>query len=795
MQAIKARALYQYECRHNTINNIVFASGDEAFCELRNLSTTKEAGLENALKQALEGEKIDQIKNKVFPITLNDNSYRVEIAVFDSTQSIMTELTLRSIDETSQAYRFIFNQSPIGIFTYNRNFIIEKCNTRFVKILGSTHEQLVGMNMKTLEFKKIFPILEDALKGTTGHYEGPYLTTTSALKIHVKLTTSPLAGKRNQIIGGIGLVEDITSLVNTHDELQEKDVQVSSASEELRASNEELRAVNDALKENQEQLQLVLDSTNDGFWDWSNESGELFFSDQIYRMLDYEPNAFPASLDHWKTLIHKEDITEVEKALKSFLQEPDTLFRSVFRVKTKTNEYRWILARGKVSRRNKKGKPARITGTNQDITTQKVYEEQLKKQRKDYEHLSEKYREQNEKLEEALSDLTVNFREIEKLNAQITVNEQRYRILTENIGEGIIVADKEENITFCNPIAEKIFDEQPGNLTGENLSRFISPEAYASIQEKTDKRQTQGIDSYELTISTPKGNIKHLWVTASPHCDNHGNFSSTIGIIHDITQRKQMEDQLEQERNKARESDRLKSVFLQNISHEIRTPMNAIIGFSDLLNTPEINQEKKQGYIKAIQQSTSHLLNIINDLVDISVLEAKNVALIPTQVTVNKFLQEIELESRSKLRKANKPEVELQTQFPQACNFIAEFDKQKLLRIVHIFVDNAIKFTSHGTITLKCIFIHDQSPASLSLLVEDTGIGIPNDKQEAIFAPFRQVDEGSVRKFGGNGLGLTIAEKLCQLLRGEIAITSEEQIGTKISITIPVYNLKAEKAL
>lgn len=795
MQVTKSKALYQYECIHDKINQVAYASGDKAFCDLRNLSATDESGIDNAIKKSLEGKSIKSLSGLTFSLDVGGKSFRAEITLFEATQTIMLELTASTIDETSQAYQFIFNQSPIGIFTYNQNLEIEKCNNRFVQILNSSRDRLIGLDMKTLQFKKIFPILKKAINGKTGYYEGPYQTTTSSVKIHIKLAISPLTDKREKIIGGIGIVEDMTPLIESHDELQEKNIQVSTTTEELRASNEELMAVNDALKQNQEQLQLVLDSTNDGFWDWNADSNELFFSEQFYRMLDYEPYAFPAELDQWMSLIHPEDKERVDKTVNNFLKNHEDFFRTEFRARTKGGEWRWVLARGKASERNSKGKAKRITGTNQDITLQKVYEQELKKQRRKYEQLSNKYREQNEKLEEALNDLTINFREIEKLNTQITLNEQRYRILTENIGEGIIVADPDENITFCNAIAEKIFDEEPGNLTGENLSRFISQDAFVSIQAKTKERHHRGIDSYELSITTPKGNLKHILVTASPHYDENGIFNSTIGIIHDITQRKLMEEQIELERNRAQESDRLKSVFLQNISHEIRTPMNAIIGFSDLLNSKEIDLAKKEGYIKAIQQSTSHLLSIINDLVDLSVLEAQNVSLTPTKVALSKLFWEIKSEGLSKLKKANKSGVELQTIFPglDKYQYTAEIDKQKLIRIVYIFIDNAIKFTQKGTINISYSLSAKQDPPLLTVSVKDTGIGIPADKQEEIFAPFRQVDEGSVRKFGGNGLGLTIAERLCQLLKGEISMQSEEQIGTKISITIPVYNLKAEK--
>ncbi len=795
MQATKSKALYQYECIHDTINTVAFASGDQHFRALRNQLATAELDLDSAIYDKLVGKPLDNLKEFVFSLEMAMNTFRAEVTLFEATQTILIELVSSTFDETSQAYQFIFNQSPIGIFTYNNKFVIEQCNHRFVQILESSHEKIVGLDMKTLQFKKILPVLEKAIYGKTGYYEGPYQTTTSKAKIHVKLATSPLTNKNNQIIGGIGIVEDMTPLIVSHDELKEKSIEVTTTAEELRASNEELMAVNDALKQNQEQLQLVLDSTNDGFWDWNAETQELFFSEQFYRMLDYEPNAFPANVDFWLSTMHHKDRKRVKQAIESFQNKAEDYFRVEFRAKAKGGEWRWLLARGKASKRDSKGKALRITGTNQDITLQKIYEQELKEQRSKYEQLSEKYREQNERLEEALSELTANFRHIEKLNAQITLNEQRYRILTENIGEGIIIADKQENITYCNAIAERIFDEAPGNLTGENLARFISPDAFATIQAKTRNRQNRGIDSYELSITTTKGNQKHILVTASPHYNEFGNFNSTIGIIHDITQRKQMEEQIEQERNRAQESDRLKSIFLQNISHEIRTPMNAIIGFSDLLNTPKIDQEKKEGYIKAIQHSTAHLLNIINDLVDLSVLEANNVSTTTTRTSLNKLIWEVTTEAKSRLRKANKSDVNIQASVAELDKnrYIAELDKQKLLRILYIFIDNAIKFTHTGTITLRFNISIDKKPQLLTAWVEDTGIGIPKDKQKEIFAPFRQVDEGSVRKFGGNGLGLTIAKRLSEILNGEINMHSEEQIGTQISITIPVYNLKTEK--
>lgn len=791
MQYKVKKALYSYKGTNQKINSLNFIYCSKDFKQLRE-ATEPATNLDNAILKQIEFYNIQKEKNLQVSLPYMDTQYTAFITILTDDKHLIVELASEVLIEVPQAYQFIFNQSPIGIFTYDKNLILQKCNDRFIQIIQSSQKNIEGLNMSQLNFKKIIPTLEKAIKGNKGYYEGHYLATTSNASLIAKLTTSPLKNQRGSIIGGIGIVEDITQLRKHEEQIVEQKAEMLSTAEELQASNEELKATNDALKQNEERLQLVLESTNDGFWDWHIAQDEMFFSDQYYRMLGYEPGDFPPCFASWKQLLHPDDLQPSVKKIETYLQNPSKVYRIEFRAQTKEGNWKWILGRGKVTAFDKNGKPARVTGTHQDISFQKAFETKLKAQRKEYAQLSDKYKRQNQKLEAAFNDLSIHYEEITHLNGQIKESEQRYRILTENIGEGIIVADTNENITFCNSIAEKIFDLKPGELQGKNLAKYITAEAYNDIQKRTAKRQLTGIDSYELLITTPKGNVKNLLVTASPHFDAMGNFTSTIGIFHDITERKRMEKQLEEERNRAQESDRLKAVFLQNISHEVRTPMNAIMGFSDLLNHPSVQESKRRDYISAIQKSTTHLLSIINDLVDISVLESNKVKVTPIPVNINSLLLELKMDADSKLSKSEKKSLHLEEKFPEKCNLKVFFDKQKLMRILSIFLDNAIKFTHKGAITIGCK-VHDKNhPIHITFFVKDTGIGIPLDKQKDIFDPFRQADEGSVRKYGGNGLGLTIAKRLSELLQGKIALESEENKGTLFSITIPVNQTKGE---
>ena len=272
--------------------------------------------------------------------------------------------------------------------------------------------------------------------------------------------------------------------------------------------------------------------------------------------------------------------------------------------------------------------------------------------------------------------------------------------------------------------------------------------------------------------------------------DSSGNIVQMIGTIQDITERKIIESELKKAKEKAEENDRLKSAFLANMSHEIRTPMNGILGFSDLLKEPRLTGKEKHEYIRIIEGSGKRMLNIIDEIVDISKIESGQMKVDIRESNINEQIEYIYT--------FFKPEVEqkgMQLSYKYALSSkesVIETDREKVFAIITNLVKNAIKYSDKGTIEFGYILNAASEPNELKFFVSDQGIGIPKDRQEAIFERFVQADIGDKRAYQGAGLGLAITKKYVEMLGGKIWVESEEEKGSTFYFTLP-YNTEPKE--
>ena len=250
----------------------------------------------------------------------------------------------------------------------------------------------------------------------------------------------------------------------------------------------------------------------------------------------------------------------------------------------------------------------------------------------------------------------------------------------------------------------------------------------------------------------------------------------------DITDIKKAESELIKAKEKAEESDRLKSAFLANMSHEIRTPMNGIVGFTNLLLEPDLTGDEQQLYVEIIQKSGYRMLNTLNDLIDISKVETGQVELFIKQINICEEIENYYLFFKPEAT-AKGLEFILNKKCVENKLFIAS-DQQKLNSIFNNLIKNAIKYTDEGTIEIAFEVAEDV----LLFQVKDTGIGIPKNRQEAIFDRFVQADISDVRAFEGSGLGLTIAKAYAEILGGKLWLESEEGVGSTFYFSVPIRN-------
>lgn len=255
-----------------------------------------------------------------------------------------------------------------------------------------------------------------------------------------------------------------------------------------------------------------------------------------------------------------------------------------------------------------------------------------------------------------------------------------------------------------------------------------------------------------------------------------------ILIKADRKQKLKLEKELIEAILKSQESDRLKSAFLSNISHELRTPLNSILGFSELLNSPRIEDHEKGEYIEYINKGSYQLLAVLNDLIEISKLESNL-----TQVEIKEFciislLHELFSIYKFELEMNSVKNIQFDLTFSNKDSFFVKSDRFRVKQIISHFLSNAIKFTKKGAIQLG----FEEKSGFVSIFVKDTGIGIEKDKLMSVLKPFIQSDMSSTKLYGGVGIGLTLCKELSILLNGDVNIDSEVGKGTCVSLVLPI---------
>jgi len=353
-------------------------------------------------------------------------------------------------------------------------------------------------------------------------------------------------------------------------------------------------------------------------------------------------------------------------------------------------------------------------------------------------------------------------------------SELKYRNLVENSFIGIYQSTLQGKLLFVNEAFVRLlgynFPDELAQIPVEMIYS-IPDDRKLLLQSITERKSING---FETVLVTKNGQKKYVIINASLE------FDRIAGMVLDITERKIVENELIKAKEKAEESDRLKSSFLANLSHEVRTPMNGIVGFAELLLEDTLDIDSKRLFVETITQNSYQLLKIISDIIEISKIETEQLTISNHEFSLKSMMEELEQHYKElAFRKS------LNLSFSDMCDggdLLIISDEAKIRLILSHLLDNALKFTESGGIKASC----KKSEKYLDFYIEDTGTGVPEGCEELIFEPFRQVDDSYNRNHGGNGLGLSIAKAYIELLGGNIWLESNTPSGAIFAFRLPM---------
>jgi PAS domain S-box-containing protein len=378
----------------------------------------------------------------------------------------------------------------------------------------------------------------------------------------------------------------------------------------------------------------------------------------------------------------------------------------------------------------------------------------------------------------------------------------KFEMIASNANDGILLLRQDGTIDYSNDAFKKLFGYKTDQaLSLSMMDLFISDEnseklKFALRKQALNPAKPSIKQNYELIGLKIDGATFPLELSLSSFI--FGGRLMMVAVIRDFTDHKLNQFRLLKAKDKAEESEKLKTAFLANVSHEIRTPMNAILGFVNLMQEYETSEEERTEYFEMIASNGEVLLNLINDIIDLSKLESTSLVLNPQPIDLSEFLNEIYLYLVSDLRlKLKHADIIPKLVLPDPRHISTLIvDRLRLRQVLINLINNAVKFTSKGSIELGAVLSHDKLNGDplIMFYIKDTGIGIPEDKTSIIFESFRQLEDPFTRRFGGAGLGLAIVKRIVETSGGYVGVKSEMGKGSEFYINLPMIRSTSPKS-
>jgi|GEM_PF-2247903 len=505
------------------------------------------------------------------------------------------------------------------------------------------------------------------------------------------------------------------------------------------------------LLESEATLNFALEGANAGTWDWQVDRDTIEFSPRAQTMCGYAAGSWNGDMSSWQRLIHPDDVENVVTRLQAQRMGLATVFKTEFRIRTKDNGWKWVLARGKTVSRGDDGNALRVVGTQDDIS-------------------------------ESVEDAETIARLLE----------EKSQVLA-SAGDGIYGIDLQGRTTFVNPEMLRITGWTEAELLNQNQHEMMHhtkmdgspyPSAECPVHTTLHNGTSQRVE--EDVFWRKDGTSFPVEFVSTPIHED-GIVSGAVVVFHDLTKRKENERLLLKAKEEADRANQAKSDFLSSMSHELRTPLNAILGFSQLMefNPKEPLLDGQKDAVRQIKKGGTYLLELINQVLDLAKIEAGKLDLEIVDCDIRDVIEECVLLAESM---AHERGVTIEVEaLPHAKTVRADYTRTR--QILLNLLSNGVKYNrDDGKLTVKYT---DAANGMLNISISDTGIGIPTERRDELFKPFSRLG-AETSDIEGTGIGLTITKRLIEAMGGRIGYHSTLNVGSTFWIEIPLSGLASE---
>ncbi|HRP01798.1 MAG TPA: PAS domain S-box protein [Candidatus Kapabacteria bacterium] len=478
-----------------------------------------------------------------------------------------------------------------------------------------------------------------------------------------------------------------------------------------------------------------------GSWTMEIDTYKVHWSEEMYEILELQNNNGLADYEYFYSLVPEKEREMIHNLYLDSVKNK-TKYLCIHRLVFKDGRVKWVEENG-INIFDEDGKHIKFYGTTQDITQSKTAEDKIRE------------------------------------------SEEKFRLIAENTSDAIIVMDNNFDIIYLSPSYTKQFD------IGNSFALPIGKAIYAAVIHPHDRDEVakkiyasiqSGIKHFNYSYRAKSLAGDYMWRedNATVLYNDKNEFEKMYILSRDISERKIFEKELKVAKDRAEESDQLKTAFLQNMSHEIRTPLNGILGFSKLLENDDLKNEEIKEFVALIKLSSFRLLDTINNILELSQIETDQIILNIKPVLINSLILDLYEEYYEKAITK-----ELEFEYKLALDDDSSFlrtDSKRLYQILSNLISNAIKFTHFGKINVG----YTIDNYNIIFYVYDTGIGISPENMNKIFERFYQLEPSISRSYEGNGLGLPISKELAKIMGGEIIVESELGKGSKFFVSLPI---------